>query len=149
MGARADMAGKQKNVLGRVFCRLATPSGNRTRVSPVAGAYSTTRPTVSEAVSPPYVRCTTVTSIGIYSSDQPFFSSQDLDAHAMLSHLKVPYRAASQGICLPAPLLSLVYWIKARFNHCQLTIQTESDDDSDLLVHSDLPVAGAVLSPGP
>ena len=31
---------------GRVFCRFPTPSGNRTRVSPVAGAYSTTRPTV-------------------------------------------------------------------------------------------------------
>ena len=51
---------------GRVFCRLATPSGNRTRVSPVAGAYSTTRPTVSEAVNPPSVRCLTSSRIGIY-----------------------------------------------------------------------------------
>ena len=39
------------------ICTLSTPSGNRTRVSPVAGAYSTTRPTVSEAVSPPSARC--------------------------------------------------------------------------------------------
>ena len=29
-----------------------TPSGNRTRVSPVAGEYSTTRPTVLEAIMP-------------------------------------------------------------------------------------------------
>ena len=46
----------QKIQYGRHSCREATPSGNRTRVSPVAGAYSTTRPTVSEAVSPPFVR---------------------------------------------------------------------------------------------
>ena len=48
---------KRDRVKGRVVCRLATPSGNRTRVSPVAGAYSTTRPTVSEAAIPPSVRC--------------------------------------------------------------------------------------------
>ena len=36
---------------------LTTPSGNRTRVSPVAGAYSTTRPTVLKAVSPSRLRC--------------------------------------------------------------------------------------------
>ena len=47
----------QKAYFGRFICRHATPSGNRTRVSPVAGAYSTTRPTVSEAVSPPFLRC--------------------------------------------------------------------------------------------
>ena len=39
------------------FVAITTPSGNRTRVSPVAGAYSTTRPTVLEAVNPPDVRC--------------------------------------------------------------------------------------------
>ena len=48
---------KGTGLKGRVICRLATPSGNRTRVSPVAGAYSTTRPTVSEAAIPPSVRC--------------------------------------------------------------------------------------------
>ncbi len=37
---------KQITKKGRFACRHATPSGNRTRVSPVAGAYSTTRPTV-------------------------------------------------------------------------------------------------------
>ena len=41
----------------RFCCRVTTPSGNRTRVSPVAGAYSITRPTVSEAVIPPQLRC--------------------------------------------------------------------------------------------
>ncbi len=41
-------------------------SGNRTRVSPVAGAYSTTRPTVSEAVNPPYVRCAQVKKADTY-----------------------------------------------------------------------------------
>ena len=52
---------------GRVVCRQATPSGNRTRVSPVAGAYSTTRPTVSEAVSPPSVRCAPCRSEDTYT----------------------------------------------------------------------------------
>ena len=46
---------------GRVIVGSPTPSGNRTRVSPVAGAYSTTRPTVLEAVNPPSVRCTPAT----------------------------------------------------------------------------------------
>ena len=55
---------KQK---GRFVCRLATPSGNRTRVSPVAGAYSTTRPTVSEAVSPPWFRCRLGQTQGIWT----------------------------------------------------------------------------------
>ena len=36
----------QQNVLSIFVLRDGTPSGNRTRVSPVAGEYSTTRPTV-------------------------------------------------------------------------------------------------------
>eukprot|EP00960_Hanusia_phi_P071757 767623-Hanusia_phi.AAC.2 len=34
------------------FVQSGTPTGNRTRVSPVAGAYSTTRPSVYGAVMP-------------------------------------------------------------------------------------------------